>query len=309
MTEKTTVLLVDDEQRILRSLKMLFRSEYKVLTAPSGSEALDIIKHNTVHVIVSDQRMPVMAGAELLRQVKEASPNTMRLLLTGYSDLKAVTDSVNEGEIFRYINKPWDNENIKATVAKAAEIALSQVNVPPEPPPETQQVPSAKKISEKIGFLVIDEDKLSYETVKRVVGEKYSVKWGASLDEAFEILANENIVIVISEVKIKGEDITNPLKNLKRLYPEIITLVLTSFQDTKALIELINQGQIYRFLPKPILTKLLAQSIQASLRHYVYVKKSPQLLKRCHVEPAKKEETAKISGKIMGFLKKIRERL
>ncbi|HKJ73854.1 MAG TPA: response regulator, partial [Alphaproteobacteria bacterium] len=86
---KATVLFVDDEERILRSLKMLFRGRYDVLTASSGEEALALVRTRHVHVIVSDQRMPGMLGAALLAQVKVASPTTMRLLLTGYSDLTA----------------------------------------------------------------------------------------------------------------------------------------------------------------------------------------------------------------------------
>ena len=122
---RPTVLFVDDEERILRSLRMLFHKDYEVKTTTDGHEALAMVRGTKVHVLVSDQRMPIMPGVELLRLVKEASPNTMRLLLTGYSDLEAIVGSINEGEIFRYIAKPWSTEEIKGTVAKAAEIALS----------------------------------------------------------------------------------------------------------------------------------------------------------------------------------------
>ena len=87
---KPTLLLVDDEERILRSLAMLFRSSYNVLTTVDANQALEIVARERVHVIVSDQKMPVMRGADLLRLVKERSPNTMRILLTGYSELESV---------------------------------------------------------------------------------------------------------------------------------------------------------------------------------------------------------------------------
>jgi serine/threonine-protein kinase len=302
MTEKATILFVDDEERILRSLKMLFKSQYNVKTTTDGNEAIEILKNNPVHVLVSDQRMPIMPGVEVLRQAREVSPNTMRLLLTGYSDLTAIVGSVNEGEIFRYINKPWDNQEIKTTIEKAAEIGISLATL-------SHKAEDIKGTDSGLGLLVIDEDKMTFDIVKELVGDKYPVHWGANLDEAFAILSNENVAVVISEVKISNEDITGPLKTLKQYYPGILTLVLTSFQDTKLLIDLINQGQIYRFMPKPILKKLLESSIESAIRHFCSLKKTPELLKRHSVEKTEDEGEIKVSSKIMGYLKKIRERI
>lgn len=299
--EKATVLFVDDEEAILRSLKMLFKSQYTVKTTTDGNEAIEMVKNNKIHVVVSDQRMPIMPGVEVLRSVKENSPNTMRLLLTGYSDWSAMVGSVNEGEVFRFINKPWVNEEIKATVEQAVEIARSLEGL--------NQKVEEKESDDRLAILVIDEDEATFTTVKDIAAEKYAVKWGKSLEEAFAILSEDpNIAVVISEVKINGEDITAPLKTLKEIYPNILTLVLTSFQDTQLLIELINQGQIYRFMPKPILPKLVEMSINAAMRHYRTFQKTPQLLKRFTVEKPKTGDV-KISSKIMGYLHKIRERL
>ncbi len=301
MTDKATVLFVDDEEAILRSLKMLFKSQYQVKTTTDGNEAINIVKKEKVHVIVSDQRMPIMPGVEVLRSVKEVSPNTMRLLLTGYSDWSAMVGSVNEGEVFRFINKPWVNEEIKATVEQAVEISRNLEGI--------QQKEEPKESDDRLGILVIDEDQATYDSVTGIVGDKFSVKWGKDVDEAFAVLAEDaNIAVVISEVKIGGEDITAPLKTLKEIYPNILTLVLTSFQDTQLLIELINQGQIYRFMPKPILPKLVEMSVSAAIRHYRAMQKTPQLTKRYAVEKPKDGET-KVSNKIMGYLQKIRQRI
>ena len=253
MSEKPTILFVDDEQRILRSLKMLFKCDYNVHTTTDGNEAIEFIKNNTVHVIVSDQRMPIMLGVDLLRAVKECSPNTMRLLLTGYSDLAAIVGSVNDGEIFRYVNKPWDTDEIKATIKQAAEIGVSLA--------ETVQVTSqatkagTTEKASKLGLLVIDDEEETFQVVQHIIGDKHPIYHSADLEKAFSLLSTEEIAVVISEVKVAGVDITEPLKTLKQYNPNILTLVLTSFQDTKTLIDLINQGQIYRFLPKPIMQK------------------------------------------------------
>ena len=114
------MLFVDDDERILNGLRGLFRTQYHVFTADNGALALDIVRHSDIQVVVSDQRMPGMTGVELLRTIRKTAPHTVRLLLTGYSDLPALVGSINEGEIFRYVKKPWDNDEIRATLRCAA---------------------------------------------------------------------------------------------------------------------------------------------------------------------------------------------
>jgi len=302
MSGKVTLLFVDDEERILRSLKMLFKSQYNVLVTTDGNQAIEMAKKETIHVVVSDQRMPIMPGVDVLKGIKEVSPNTMRLLLTGYSDWAAMVGSVNEGEVFRFINKPWDNDEIKKTIDQAVSIANTLIETADKPEVE------AAADDDRLGLLIIDEDKTTLDTVQEIVGDKYAVKWCTTLDDAFSTLSNENIGVIISEVKIAGEDITDPLKKLKELHPGILTLVLTSFQDSKLLIDLINQGQIYRFMPKPILKKVVEMGINAAMRQYRACQKRPQLLQRHAVEKPK-EGDHKISSKIMGYLQRIRARI
>ena len=109
---KHPILVVDDEAEILFSLRGLLRQEFELHTAQSGAEALDIMRRHVIHVLMTDQRMPQMTGVELLQQAKELSPEAVRIVFTGYADIKAVIDAVNQGEIFRYITKPWDPEEL-----------------------------------------------------------------------------------------------------------------------------------------------------------------------------------------------------
>ena len=102
-----TILFVDDEIRVVNLLRISFRDKYKVLIATSGRDALEIMRTTPVDVLVSDQRMPEMLGIELLEKARQSHPGTIRILLTGYSDLSAIVGSVNDGEVFRFINKPW----------------------------------------------------------------------------------------------------------------------------------------------------------------------------------------------------------
>src|SRR3546814_3161262 len=103
--------------------KALLRRQYEVLTANDGESALGIMRSRPINVLISDQRMPNMTGVEVLRQAKEIQPQAIRLLLTGYSDLNAIIASINEGEIFRFINKPWFNADMSALVTQAVSAA------------------------------------------------------------------------------------------------------------------------------------------------------------------------------------------
>lgn len=117
-----TLLFVDDELGVLHALRRLFRREdYQVLTATSGREGLDLLKKNEVSLIISDQRMPQMIGAEFLAHARALSPYSIRIMLTGYSDIEAATQAINEGGIFRYITKPWEDEQLRATVREGLE--------------------------------------------------------------------------------------------------------------------------------------------------------------------------------------------
>jgi len=126
------VLLVDDEQSILSSLKRLLRREgYEIHTADSGVEALRVInEREPFDLVMSDFRMPGMTGAELLRKVRDHSPDTIRIILSGYSEVHAIIDAINDGAIYKYLTKPWNDEELKLHIRRALEQrALEDTNV------------------------------------------------------------------------------------------------------------------------------------------------------------------------------------
>ena len=115
-----TLLVVDDEASILSALKRVLRREsYCTLTAGSGAEGLAMLAAHEVDVIISDQRMPGMTGVEFLRKAKERHPATVRMVLSGYTDLQSVTDAINEGAIYKFLTKPWDDALLKANIEEA----------------------------------------------------------------------------------------------------------------------------------------------------------------------------------------------
>jgi response regulator RpfG family c-di-GMP phosphodiesterase len=118
---KHPILVVDDEPEILQSLRGLLRMEFEVYTAQNGFEALEILQQRPIHVVMSDQRMPEMTGVQFLSQVQGECPEAMRIVFTGYADIKAVIDAINQGRIFRYITKPWDPDELRAVLHQACE--------------------------------------------------------------------------------------------------------------------------------------------------------------------------------------------
>jgi len=118
---KHSILLVDDEPEILFSLRGLLRKEFELYTAESGAEALEILHRHPVHVIMTDQRMPQMTGVELLRRARGDCPQAIRLVFTGYADIKAVIDAINQGQIYRYLTKPWDPDELVAVLHQACD--------------------------------------------------------------------------------------------------------------------------------------------------------------------------------------------
>ncbi len=118
---KPPILVVDDEPEILFSLRSLLRRDFEVYTAESGAEALRILQEQPVHVILTDQRMPQMTGVELLSRARGSHPEAIRIVFTGYADIKSVVDGINRGRIYRYLTKPWDPDELIAVLRQACE--------------------------------------------------------------------------------------------------------------------------------------------------------------------------------------------
>jgi DNA-binding NtrC family response regulator len=115
------IMIVDDEPANLRTLERLFRPHYQVVTAPSGAEALTLLEQHDVALLISDQRMPAMTGVELMMKTVAIRPHMVKILLTGYTDVGTLIDALNSGLVYRYLTKPWNNDDLRLTVSRALE--------------------------------------------------------------------------------------------------------------------------------------------------------------------------------------------
>ncbi len=344
---RPALLFVDDERRVLTSMRAMFRREYEVLLANSGDEAIEILAERDVHVVVSDQRMPEMTGVELLATVKEEYPSSMRILLTGYADLDAVEASINESEVFRYLMKPCPTDELRDAVRLAVQAArvseMAGVNelaaVPEEQlesielmdvvedavevpvlevaeivelqpvyesaDAETEakaevsakadssaieaapysasvnqemavvdltnpiaQASESKLVDELDGtvgdaqpvdkptvdpeVLVLTQDADLLEGVSLAIGPQYAVREADSIDSALRMLSEYPIGVLITDTAVNQEEIDALTRTLKHEVPELVTIIASERSDAALLIGLINHGQIFRFLLKPL---------------------------------------------------------
>lgn len=113
------ILIVDDEPSNLRALERLLRSKYQILTAGSGPDALAVLEHHEIALLIADQRMPSMTGIDLMERTVKLRPHMVRILLTGYTDVSSLIDAINSGHVYKYVTKPWNNQDLLVTVGRA----------------------------------------------------------------------------------------------------------------------------------------------------------------------------------------------
>lgn len=289
MQTRAKLLFVDAEERTVNFLKMMFRSTHEVFTATSGDEALRIIEASDIQVIVSDQRIPGMSGIELLSAVRQRSPGTLRILLAGHSDLAAISGSANDGGIFRFVNKPWSNEEMKAIVGEAAGIALAaRVSTLPQfypvsPPANPAATPA---------LLVLIGCENDRPQIVQLFNDDYRVHGAANVAEALKVIEQHDVGVIVCEAYV-GSNGTGPfLRNLKLNYPMIRTVMLTSVSESNLVMKMINQVEIFRFVMKPIIrSRVFRFAVSAAMKEHRRLCSNLRMVSRVSVAKPAEPET------------------
>lgn len=256
---KPGVLFVDDDARILTALKALFRQEYHVETAEGGEAALEILARGGIQVLVSDQRMPGMTGVELLRKVRVSHPAIVRMLLTGYTDLASLVGSINQGEIFKFVMKPWDNDELRKSLAEAF---AASARAAAEPAAKPQAPRSAGSL------LVIDRTEGVAKGLERLLAGEARVIRVETPGEAAKVLSKEEIAAVVADMGSGMDGLVALFRELRSKRPGVLSILLTDEPDSELAIELINRAQIFRLLPKPVSARDLRSQVAEALRRY-----------------------------------------
>jgi DNA-binding NtrC family response regulator len=368
---KPRLLFVDDEQRVLNSMRIMFRRQFDLYLASHGAEALNIVKDNDIDVIVADHRMPQMTGVEVLTKVRSMSPRTVRILLTGYADLDAVEGSINEGEVFRFLTKPCAPDQLRETVSLAAKLAretpappvsapsesaddnsveiilesdsvveISQpaavaaaprpqperpahtpaspaqprtaresapfdptatdvISAPPAvlmppaataaPAPALSRGPEARaqpadaskpRIAKGLGIIVFANDEDVLQVVQAAVRGRLPVYGATNIVQVVKLLTEHQPGVLVTDISEDKTTIQAMTARLKSHLPELVTIAVSQHRDVLDMVWLINHGQIFRFLRKPLSTGRCAISLQAALKHHRVLLKNPELVKR-----------------------------
>jgi response regulator RpfG family c-di-GMP phosphodiesterase len=285
------LLFVDDEESILTTMRIMFRRQYDVLLANNGEQALELLRQNDVDVIVSDQRMPGMVGVEVLREARKIRPRAMRILLTGYSDFSAILGSINDGEIYRFVHKPWSNADLQDMIGQAVEAARKlsgdQVRLLSD-----SETPVAANTGGQPAILILDSDAIAVDELKRMLGADYHLHHATSIAAGLDLLDKHPIGVLIVETMIGNESVATLLGLLKQHHPQVVSIVLTHRSDATVAIELINQGQIFRFLIKPTREAMCKRSVQQAVQRHESLKTNPVLTQRFKVQEAPAAQAA-----------------
>ena len=122
MDKKINILYVDDEVTNLSAFKASFRRDFNVFLAESAKEGIAVLEKEQIHIVLTDQRMPEITGVEFLKSIIEKYPDPIRILITGYTDIEVIKEAINTGQIYKYIEKPWENDYLKMVIEKSYEV-------------------------------------------------------------------------------------------------------------------------------------------------------------------------------------------
>jgi len=350
-TAPATLLFVDDEPRVLTSMRVTFQRDYEVHTASSAQAALELLRERAVDVVVSDQRMPGMTGVELLNEVKELAPDTMRILLTGYADLAAIESAINEGEVFRYLMKPCPLSELREAVALAVSavrerdehgpVASDAAGRDPDAARAEARPETGEQAGEQAGaaatadaadlvtgaaagsaadgtassgtpveLLVLSRDDALLTGVRDAVDATYRVHHARDVDEAVRCLAEHPVGVLITDVAIDEQSVSALTSELKRHVPELVTIVASDRQDAHMLINLINHGQIFRFLLKPPSIGQCRIWLSSAVKRHAHLVADPSATRRYRVaerEPGSGE--GRLLGSLVSRAQRLRNRL
>ena len=279
------VLCVDDEPSVLRSLNWLLRSRFDVASATGGSEGLELVRNSEFDVVISDQRMPGMTGTEFLERVKETSPNTMRLLLTGYSEYTDVLRSVNDSEVFRFINKPWDNQHLIETVSYAAAVAREVPLQRPLSPSATNDTDTDMlRGGHTEAVLLMDEDPAIEQQLRTALGDDMLMLWARNHSEAVSLLQRYKVAVIVADTRSGTGSTLDLIRTVKRSSPNIVAMVYTTERDSSTISRLINEGQIFRFIGKPAGPGYVSRMVGSALKKHRELMAQPMSIARHAVE-------------------------
>ena len=251
--------------------------------------------------------MPGMDGSSCWSEARQRSPN---------DDARAADGLLRTGHDrrlgqprrdYRYINKPWNDDEIKTIIRAAADAALATdaSAVQAEPAAAAQ----GSDASDSPELLIVDDNPTDREAIRALFGKDLTTHCATSISEALALLETRNIGVIVAEARVGSQDTGPLLRALKQQYPSITTVMLTKAADADLVVKLINQVQIFRFATKPIRTGALQLAVSAAMKEHKRFRTSPSLAKRYGVAPSRELEDATLAASVLKSLSGLRSRL
>gem|GEM_PF-41141 len=277
MRERVRILCVDDEPGVRRAVERLLLDEnWEILSASSGPEGLEVLERaGVVHAVLADYRMPGMNGAEFLREVRRRRPEAVRILFSGYADAAALAAAINEGRVFRFVPKPWDDEELRAALAEAVAhhfvlrrcLAAEGAAVPAAAAeggrnPGAGEAPSAPAAgtlepegggTEPVRVLFVDDEEHVLAALRRMCfDEAFEVLTASSGEAGLDVLRRTpGVGVIVTDQRMPGMTGAEFLREARRIAPHAVRIVLTGYADLEAAVAAVNEGGASRYVAKP----------------------------------------------------------
>lgn len=288
--DKPFLVIIDDEPAILSTLTRVLNASFEVLSTTDAEQVLEWVKKRDVHVVLSDQRMPGITGVELLKKVSRLSPSTMRVLLTGYADMAAVIDSINESEIFRYISKPWTNQDLENTLLEASEISMGLFDERGDLNKKLEVVRHKELILYWQNYSVDLNQACLLDTLEGITRSRFRIDKSVNSTDVIEHLESDDYTVLV--VSLSQTDDTETyafLGALRSNYPLLMIIAIAPDADLHQAVTLINHCQVYRYHSQPVKPAVLRLSLLSAVDYRRKLEVSTVLQSRHQVDEIKLE--------------------
>ncbi len=328
---RACTLFVNSNSEVLSSMLVLFRRKYDVLLAKSCSEALDILKKHKVDVVVCEQHMPVMSGAEFLRMAAELQPKLMRVLLIAYEEMETAVHPEQEGESFRVVNRDCSKVEMVDTLNRALKYARALGDGTDQPAKADASSGNAKgqingngevhgqggtKAGRKgngasgkgkqSGIMILDNDPDGRANLEKILRRNFSDvhATGSVAECTLHLLRNQNVGVFVTQANVQGKSVDSLLSLLRQYQPRLVTIIITNRAGANDAIRMIDEGHAYRFLVEPLREGITKISVASAMRHHSELAKPPQPQKRslpAENDLATEEETPSMLRRLRNF--------
>jgi len=265
------ILLVTNERPLQHALAALLREHDLIVCADPGAAPASAARHD-VDTVICHQRVPPASGISVLREVRSAHARAMRLLLCDRPDPRLLLDAINEAEVFRLIDLPWNNAGLRRAVADAARGGRATPVLGSEPP----TLDEADSLKRHVALVVVDRDADAQQRLRDVLQPVYKLHFAANFDRALQFMEQHETGALVFSTRAADGEIMAPLKALKRSHPQVTTIAIDGQNDTDLALELANELKVFRILRRPLQPTLCRQYADAAMARYWRIKHNPQ---------------------------------